>query len=178
VYLVLQDARFAGADQVVLSRSTNAGRTWTAPKLVSKNPATQAFTPSVEVDRHGNVGVTYYDFTADTVASPTLDTYYWFTRSRDRGATLSARERVTARTFDMRSARSRAGSSWATMRAWTRPAEPSSRYLEWPTPATRPTPPTCWLPRSARRLVDRPLPGRPHASARPMHATHPDDYET
>ena len=104
VYLVWQDARFTGADQVVLSRSTNGGRTWPAPKLVSENPATQAFTPSVEVDRHGNVGVTYYDFTFDTVASPTLDTDYWFTRSRDRGATFSARERVTARTFDMRSA--------------------------------------------------------------------------
>jgi hypothetical protein len=104
VYLVWQDARFTGADQVVLSRSTNGGRTWSAPKLVSENPATQAFTPSVEVDPQGNVGVTYYDFTADTVASPTLDTDYWFTRSGDRGATFSARERVTATSFDMRSA--------------------------------------------------------------------------
>jgi hypothetical protein len=104
VYLVWQDARFTGADQVVLSRSSDGGRTWSAPKLVSENPATQAFTPSVEVDRHGNVGVSYYDFTSDTVASPTLDTDYWFTRSRDRGVTFSARERVTARTFDMRSA--------------------------------------------------------------------------
>ena len=58
----------------------------------------------MEVDRQGKVGVTYYDFTADTVASPTLDTDYWFTRSGDRGATFSARERVTATSFDMRSA--------------------------------------------------------------------------
>ena len=77
--------------------------------IVSDTPAearlaTQAFTPSVDVADDGTIAITYYDFSADTVASPTLDTQYWVTKSTDGGLTWSAREEITNGPFDMRSA--------------------------------------------------------------------------
>jgi hypothetical protein len=115
VHIVWQDIRFTLAaplpyfnDQIVIATSHDGGLTWSDPRRVSSNKLTQAFTGSVDVDERGNVGVTYYDFTADVVP-PTpppdsLDTDYWFTSSTDGGATFSERRRLTDRSFDMRTA--------------------------------------------------------------------------
>jgi hypothetical protein len=104
IYLVWQDARFAGGlrDQVALVRSSDGGRTWTTPRRVSSNLNTQAFTASVEVNDRGHVGVTYYDFTRDSPTAQPLLTDEWFTASTDKGAHFSTRERQTASSFDMR----------------------------------------------------------------------------
>jgi hypothetical protein len=104
IYLVWQDARFTGGlrDQVVLVRSTDGGKTWTTPRRVSSNLATQAFTASVEVNDRGHVGVTYYDFTRDSPTSLPLFTDHWLTVSTDRGSHFSGREQQTAASFDMR----------------------------------------------------------------------------
>ena len=111
VYLVWQDSRFTRAaplpyfnDQIALASSRDGGRSWSDPKRVSSNRRTQAFTGSVEVNRRGNLGVTYYDFTFDHRAGGPLNTDYWSTGSRDGGRTFSPRERLTRRSFDMRSA--------------------------------------------------------------------------
>ena len=106
VYLTWQDARFTGgqADQIVLSRSTDGGRTWSLPTRVSENVDTQAFTAAVDVDRRGQLAVTYYDFTADTVESEALETDYWVTGSRNGGRSFSPRVRLTDMSFDMRTA--------------------------------------------------------------------------
>ena len=111
VHIVWQDIRFTLAaplpifnDQVVIASSRDGGLTWSDPKRISSNKLTQAFTPSVDVDANGNVGVTYYDFTADDPSGGPLATDYWFTASADRGATFSPRRRLTERSFDMRTA--------------------------------------------------------------------------
>jgi len=111
VHIVWQDIRFTLAaplpifnDQIVIASSHDGGLTWSDPRRVSANKLTQAFTGSVDVNEDGNVGVTYYDFTADDPAGGTLDTDYWFTSSRDGGATFSARRRLTDPSFDMRTA--------------------------------------------------------------------------
>lgn len=112
LYIVWQDIRFTLAaplpyfnDQIVIAGSTDGGVTWSDPKRVSENKLTQAFTGSVDVNDRGHVAVTYYDFSADDAApASTLDTDYWATTSRDAGATFAARERVTRRPFDMRTA--------------------------------------------------------------------------
>jgi hypothetical protein len=105
VYVVWQDARFNGfdRDQVAFSKSTDGGFTWSRTKRISANNQTQAFTPSVDVNRRGRVAVTYYDFTRDTPAPP-LATDYWVTRSANGGGTFSQRERITEAAFDMRRA--------------------------------------------------------------------------
>ena len=111
VHIVWQDIRFTLAsplpifnDQIVIASSRDGGLTWSDPKRISSNKLTQAFTGSVDVDDRGNVGVTYYDFTADDPSGGPLATDYWFTSSRDGGATFSPRRRLTDRSFDMRTA--------------------------------------------------------------------------
>jgi BNR repeat-like domain len=111
VHIVWQDIRFTLAaplpifnDQIVIASSEDGGLTWTDPKRISSNKLTQAFTASVDVDKDGDIGVTYYDFTADDPAGVPLETDYWFTSSRDGGGTFSARRRLTDRSFDMRTA--------------------------------------------------------------------------
>lgn len=105
VYLVWQDARFTGGqrDQIAFSRSSDGGATWSAPKRISTEPSTQAFTPAIRVDDQGNLGVTYYDFRHDTPGSPTLDSDVWFLHSTDKGETFTE-ERLTPSSFDMRAA--------------------------------------------------------------------------
>ncbi len=105
VYMVWQDARFTGGrrDQIVLSKSSDGGDSWSAPRRISTVPDTQAFTPAIRVDAAGNLGVTYYDFRNDTVGSPSLDTDVWFLRSEDGGETFTE-ERLTPSSFDIRAA--------------------------------------------------------------------------
>lgn len=74
LYLVWEDARFSGQDEAVITRSTDGGATWTAPKRVS-TPGGPAFTPTVAVldsghaGAAGTVGVTYYQLGATSSGS-------------------------------------------------------------------------------------------------------------
>lgn len=104
LYAVWQDTVFNGASQIALSRSRDGGRTWSEPARVSENPDVQAFTPAVEVNRRGDVAISYYDFTYDSVGSASLDTDYWVASSTDGGRTFAPRERVTPQSFDLRTA--------------------------------------------------------------------------
>ncbi|MEA2519690.1 MAG: hypothetical protein QOF49_1770, partial [Chloroflexota bacterium] len=91
LYAVWTDSRFndGSHNDVVLSRSTDAGRTWSVPAKVSKNPVgVAAFTPSVHVNNESTVAVTYYDFrNPGGTAGPAVATDYWFESSFDHGAT-------------------------------------------------------------------------------------------
>jgi hypothetical protein len=85
IHVVWQDSRFtSGArDQIALSSSRDGGLTWSAPVRVNTNTAVSAFVPSVAVRADGTIGVTYYDFRANTADAATLLTDYWLARSRD-----------------------------------------------------------------------------------------------
>ena len=104
VYAVWQDTRFNGISQIAFSRSDDGGLTWTAPARVNGDPDAQAFTPVVEVNRRGDVAISYYDFTYDTVGSEALETDFWVVRSRDGGRTFTPRRRMTPTSFDLRAA--------------------------------------------------------------------------
>jgi hypothetical protein len=111
LHIVWQDIRFTLAaplpifnDQIVISSSTDGGRSWSDLRRVSENKLTQAFTGSVDVNDRGRLGVTYYDFTFDNPSGGTLDTDYWATTARDGNATFSPRRRLTQQSFDMRTA--------------------------------------------------------------------------
>ena len=59
-----------GFAHVVLSKSTNGGKTWSTPiKLNTGSGTSQAFTPAVAVADNGAVGVTFYDFRNNTGAA-------------------------------------------------------------------------------------------------------------
>lgn len=85
LYVVWQDARFSSGarDAIALSRSTDGGLTWSAPVRVNSDAATQAFIPQIAVRADGTIGVTYYDFRANTADAATLFSEYWLARSTD-----------------------------------------------------------------------------------------------
>jgi hypothetical protein len=109
LYATWQDSRFSVGgpnDQVVLSRSTDRGMTWSAPQLVANTPATpyweynQSFTPTVDVSNNGTVAVTYYDFRNNVNTSPFTDNVdYWAQTSSNGGRTWNSTTRLTSSSF-------------------------------------------------------------------------------
>jgi hypothetical protein len=75
LYVVWQDSRFSGHDEVALSRSTDGGGTWSAPQRVNTPTGQPAFTPAVAVSASGAVGVTYYQF--DPTSPGSMPTRYF-----------------------------------------------------------------------------------------------------
>lgn len=100
LFVVWQDSRFSSGarDAIALSHSSDGGFTWSAPVRVNSNAAVPAFTPIVHVRADGMIGVTYYDFRANTSAPSTLLTDYWLARSTD---TATWQENQVAGPFDL-----------------------------------------------------------------------------
>lgn len=106
VYVVWQAAQLSGKtngsfnfDQILFSKSTDGGETWSAPAIVNKTPGGgPAFTPSVHVAADGTVGITYYDLRNNTPAAG-LATDYFLIHSHNQGATWTETP-VTPTSFD------------------------------------------------------------------------------
>jgi len=100
LYVVWEDSRFSGThNDIVLSKSTDGGQTWSAPKKINQTPSpVEAFTPMVDVLPNGTVAVTYYDIRNNT-PSPGLDTDYFVVISHDGGATWQE-SKITPASFD------------------------------------------------------------------------------
>ena len=88
LYVVWQDDRFTGEEQIAFSSSTDGGLTWSATRRISTvGGANQAFTPTVRVADDGTVAVQHYDFRFDDPTStPPLTTDVWLLRSGNGGA--------------------------------------------------------------------------------------------
>jgi hypothetical protein len=100
LYAVWQDSRFSGGkrDDILLTSSTDEGRTWSRPVKVNDTPigAQGAFTPTVKVDANGRVGVLYYDLRFDVSArDATFTTTTWLATSTDGGQTFGSSRRVS-----------------------------------------------------------------------------------
>ncbi|MDX6548935.1 MAG: hypothetical protein QOG33_2485 [Gaiellales bacterium] len=104
LYVVWEDSRFSGGahNDIAFSKSTDGGRTWSAPIMVNQTPGDAlAFTPVVEVLPDGTVGVAYYDLRNNTSDTSTLPTDYFIVHSHNGGATWSSESRITATSFDL-----------------------------------------------------------------------------
>jgi hypothetical protein len=109
LYLVWQDTRFAGVDQVAFAQSTDNGRTWSRPIRIDRTPPSpnilreQAFIPSIAVGANGELIVNYYDFRNDSAARPEATDYWSVFCSADctRRASWGGELRLTRRSFDM-----------------------------------------------------------------------------
>ena len=101
LYVAWEDGRFTpGTDQIVLSRSTDDGQTWSAPLRVSDGPGDAAnFTPAVAVTPEGWVGVSYYSL-RNNPAHVLVDEY--LAVSRSGGQTFAKSQRLTASSWDLR----------------------------------------------------------------------------
>jgi Neuraminidase (sialidase) len=103
VYAVWQGASASSPSSLYFSRSTNGGQTWSTPIIVNKMTDTQAFTPSIRVDKDGRIAINYYDFRNDDASAP-LSTDYWSTASIDGGQTWVENPNSLSGTFDQRTA--------------------------------------------------------------------------
>jgi len=100
LYVVWQDSRFSNGvrDDVAVSHSDDGGLSWSAPVRVNVSASVAAFSPMVHVRADGVIGVTYYDFRANTTSTATLPTEYWLTRSADA---VTWQENQIAGPFDL-----------------------------------------------------------------------------
>ncbi len=111
LYLVWQDARFNGVDQIAFSQSTDEGRHWSTPIKINKTPPrknilrTQAFVPTVAVNSEGIVAVTYYDFRRDGPNGELTDQWIVFCDPAEGGCESAdnwrRERRLTNESFDI-----------------------------------------------------------------------------
>lgn len=85
VYVSWQSNASAHSGAIEISRSVNDGRTWSRPRAVAR-VAAQAWQPTVSVDAHGTVGVTWYDARHDRPGDGKFTTDVWFASSANQGA--------------------------------------------------------------------------------------------
>jgi BNR repeat protein len=105
LYAAWTDSRFndGAHNDIVVSKSTDGGLTWSAPAKASKNPVgVDAFTPSIHVNGDGDIAVTYYDF-RNAVTGPVVATDFWFELSSNGGSTWTE-SRLTSSSFDIATA--------------------------------------------------------------------------
>jgi hypothetical protein len=69
LYVVWQDSRFSGFDEIVISASLDGGATWSLPKRVNSPTGQPAFTASVAVSSNGTIGVSYYQLSPTSLGS-------------------------------------------------------------------------------------------------------------
>jgi hypothetical protein len=103
LYVVWEDSRFTGGafNQVVISTSSDAGRTWSSPAVVSTVTGKPAFTPTVAVNSAGSVAVTYYDLRNLAANNKdTLPTDLWLKTSPAGGGQFGADTHI-AGSFDL-----------------------------------------------------------------------------
>lgn len=101
VYVVWEDDHFTpGTDQIVLSRSTDGGQTWSEPIRVSDGPGNApGFTPAVAVTPEGWVGVSYYSL-RNNPSHVLVDEY--LAVSKNGGQRFAKSLRLTASSWDLR----------------------------------------------------------------------------
>jgi BNR repeat protein len=101
LYVVWEDSRFGVThNDIVMSKSTDDGRTWSSPKKVNQTPAgVEAFTPMIDVLADGTVAVTYYDIRNNTPNPSVLGTDAFVVVSHDGGSTWDE-SRITPVSFD------------------------------------------------------------------------------
>jgi hypothetical protein len=102
LYATWQDVRFSQGStrrtDILVISSSDGGLTWSAPVKANDTPPGphDAFTPVIQVDDNGRVGVLYYDMRDDpSRKDEALITAEWFTMSTDGGRTFGPSERVT-----------------------------------------------------------------------------------
>jgi hypothetical protein len=101
LYVVWADGLGTRDNNVVITKSTDGGRSWTPPRAIDQTPGPHAFNQTVQVAGDGTVAVLYYDFRSNT-PEPGLPTDVWLTESTNGGATWQ--EQHVTGPFDMKQA--------------------------------------------------------------------------
>ncbi|MDH6145788.1 hypothetical protein P3T35_007849 [Kitasatospora sp. GP30] len=102
LYLTYEGSDFSGGqyDSIELVHSTDGGADWSTPVRINQAPNAPAFTPSITVDQHGTVAISYYDLRyltpGDTTTLPGAAWLLSFPRGRQNAAV----ERQISPVFD------------------------------------------------------------------------------
>ncbi|MEV6949884.1 sialidase family protein, partial [Streptomyces sp. NPDC051172] len=102
LYVAYEGSDFSGGayNSVELTHSTDGGRTWSGPKRVNQVASAPAFTPSITVDGHGTVAISYYDLRYLTAGNTTtLPTAAWLPTFPCGGEDHPSEHRIS-RVFD------------------------------------------------------------------------------
>jgi hypothetical protein len=102
LYATWADGLGGATNKIVLSRSTDGGRHWSAPTVVSHHPTAQSFNHAVTLGNDGELAVLYYDDARNDDATPGIPTDVYLRHSADGGATWSAPQQLTS--FDLANA--------------------------------------------------------------------------
>lgn len=89
VYMTWADGLGTATNKIVFTRSTDGGRHWSAPAVVSHHDDAQSFNHAVTVGNDGEVAVLYYDDARNNDAVPGIPTDVYLRHSSDHGQTWS-----------------------------------------------------------------------------------------
>lgn len=106
VYVAWDHDTAATTGTIEIAKSTDGGISWSGPTPIAGVTAF-AFEPAIAVDKHGTLGVIWYDHRNDRLGDVPLTTDVWFAQSRDGGG--SWRQTHVAGPFDLRAAPSPTG---------------------------------------------------------------------
>ena len=88
IYVVWSDGLGTPINRVVMSKSTDGGRHWSGPTVVSTGgPTVQAYNHSIEVTADDTVVLTYYDDRNNVLGDGIATTDVWLRHSHNGGAT-------------------------------------------------------------------------------------------
>jgi BNR/Asp-box repeat len=88
IYVVWADGLGTPINKVVMAKSTDGGRHWSGPTVVSTGgPTVQAYNHSIEVTEDGTVVLTYYDDRNNVLGDGVATTDVWLRHSHDGGQT-------------------------------------------------------------------------------------------
>jgi hypothetical protein len=95
IYVVWADGLGTAINKVVMAKSTDGGRHWTGPTVVSTGgPNVQAYNHSIEVTEDGTVVLTYYDDRNNVLGDGVATTDVWLRHSHTGGATWAAEQHL------------------------------------------------------------------------------------
>jgi len=88
IYVVWSDGLGTPINRVVMAKSTDGGRHWSGPTVVSTGgPNVQSYNHSIEVTADGTVVLTYYDDRNNVLGDGIATTDIWLRHSHDGGRT-------------------------------------------------------------------------------------------
>jgi hypothetical protein len=87
IYVVWSDGLGTPIDRVVMAKSTDGGRHWTGPTVVSAGgPNVQAYNHAIEVTENGTLVLAYYDDRNNVLGDGIATTDIWLRHSHNGGA--------------------------------------------------------------------------------------------
>jgi hypothetical protein len=96
VYVVWSDGLGTPIDKVVMAKSTDGGRHWTGPTVVSTGgPSVQSYNHSIEVTADGTVVLTYWDDRNNVPGDGIATTDVWLRHSHDGALTWEPEQHLS-----------------------------------------------------------------------------------